>query len=73
MAAAERLGLPVLAMIGVQNLGASIGNIISPHNIVAASATVKMTGREGEVLRRTAIVALVYLLLVGVLAWTVFA
>lgn len=73
VAAAERLGLPVLAMIGVQNLGASIGNITSPHNTVAASATVQMTGREGEVLRRTAIVALVYLLLVGVLAWTVFA
>lgn len=69
VATAESLGLPVPAMAGAQGAGAAIGNIVCPHNIVAASATVGLSGREGDVLRRTAWMALVYAAAVGVLAW----
>jgi lactate permease len=71
-ATAERLQLPVLPLVGAQGFGAAVGNIICPHNIIAAGATVQLTGREGEVLRRTLGVALLYALLGGMLALFVF-
>ncbi|MEX2619694.1 MAG: L-lactate permease [Egibacteraceae bacterium] len=69
VATAESLALPVPAMAGAQGAGAAIGNIVCPHNIVAAGATVGLSGQEGDVLRRTAWIALAYALAAGVLAW----
>ncbi len=60
--------LPVTPLLGAQGFGAAVGNIICPHNIVAAAATVGLTGREGEVLRRTLPIGAVYVALGGVLA-----
>lgn len=73
VATAERLELSVLALLGAQGFGAAVGNIVCPHNIIAAGATVNLTGKEGEVLRRTLGVALLYALLGGALALLVFA
>ncbi|TVR96752.1 MAG: L-lactate permease [Trueperaceae bacterium] len=73
VATAERLELSVLALLGAQGFGAAVGNIVCPHNIIAAGATVNLTGKEGEVLRRTLGVALLYALLGGLLALLVFA
>jgi lactate permease len=70
---AERLGLSALALLGAQGFGAAVGNIICPHNIIAAGATVELSGREGEILRRTAAVALFYTVVGGFLALLVFA
>jgi lactate permease len=67
-ATAERLQLPPLALLGAQGFGAAVGNIVCPHNIIAAGATVNLIGKEGEVLRRTLGIALLYALLGGVLA-----
>lgn len=58
----------VPALLGAQGFGAAVGNIICPHNIVAAAATVGLTGGEGAILRRTFPVAVVYVLLGGLLA-----
>jgi lactate permease len=66
---ADATGQPVLPLLGAQGFGAAVGNIICPHNIVAAAATVGLSGREGLVLRRTLPVALVYVALGGGLAW----
>ncbi len=71
-ATAERLGMPPLPLLGAQGFGAAVGNIICPHNIVAAGATVSLVGQEGEVLRRTLAPALIYALLGGMLALWVF-
>lgn len=60
--------LPVDPLLGAQGFGAAVGNIICPHNIVAAAATVGLTGREGEVLRRTLPIAALYVALGGTLA-----
>jgi lactate permease len=68
-ATAERLALPATVVLGAQAFGAAVGNIICPHNIVAAGATVDLGGAEGEVLRRTAPVALAYAVLGGVTAF----
>ena len=73
VATAERLDLSVLALLGAQGFGAAVGNIVCPHNIIAAGATVDLTGKEGEVLRRTLGVALLYAALGGLLALLVFA
>ena len=51
--AAAALNLPPATMAAAQGLGAGIGNIICPHNIIAGSATVGLKGGEGEVLRLT--------------------
>ncbi|MGF1598296.1 MAG: L-lactate permease [Acidimicrobiales bacterium] len=65
---AEAADLPVTPILGAQGFGAAVGNIICPHNIVAAVATVGLTGQEGLVLRRTLPVALVYVALGGAAA-----
>jgi lactate permease len=66
---AQALGLSPAWMAAAQGLGAAIGNIVCPHNIVAGAATVGLAGREAEVLRRTLLPALVAVGLGGLLAW----
>jgi lactate permease len=61
--------MPVLPLVGGQGFGASVGNIVSPHNIIAGSATVGLSGREGAVLRATLPPCLIYAGLGGVLVW----
>lgn len=69
IAAAGAAGIPPwLALIG-QGAGAGIGNLIAPHNIVAGAATVGLIGGEGQVLRRTLPICLVYAAAAGVLLW----
>jgi lactate permease len=41
--------------------------MIAIHNVVAASATVGLLGKEGATLRKTVLPAIYYLLVVGVL------
>jgi lactate permease len=65
---ARALAMPELPLLGAQGFGAATGNMIAPHNIVAAVATVGATGREGEVLRSTLPTALIVLSLGGGLA-----
>lgn len=65
---AVALGLPVAGVLGVQGFGAAVGNMVCPHNVVAAGATVGLQGREGEILRSTLWVALAYTTLGGLLA-----
>lgn len=64
---AQALGLAPVAMVAAQGFGAAIGNIACPHNVVAGAATVGLSGREGEVLRRTAGPCVLYLAAGGVL------
>ncbi len=73
LVAARGLGLSPTAMLGAQGFGAAVGNIVCPHNLIAAGATVGLVGREGEVLRRTLWVALAYAAVGGLLAGLVFA
>jgi lactate permease len=68
LATARALGLPAVPVLGAQGFGAAVGNIVCPHNIIAAGATVALAGQEGKVLRRTLGPALLYAALGGVLA-----
>ena len=64
---AESLSISGAVVVSLQAVGAAAGNMIAIHNIVAASATVGLLGREGELLRKTIIPTLYYVLIVGVL------
>lgn len=64
---AERLLMPTTLIVALQAVGAAAGNMIAIHNVVAASATVGMLGQEGNILRRTIIPTLYYVLLTGLL------
>jgi lactate permease len=67
LSAAGALGLSPLAMTAAQGAGSAVGNIVAPHNIIAGSATVGLVGREGDILRRTSLACLVYVLAAGLL------
>jgi lactate permease len=71
VATAEALDLDLLPMVGAQGYGAAVGNIVCPHNIVAAGATVGLTGGEGDVLRRTLAPAFGYAVAGGILVWSI--
>ena len=64
---AERLTMSTVMIVSLQAVGAAAGNMIAIHNVVAASATVGLLGKEGETLRKTVLPAIYYLLVIGVL------
>jgi lactate permease len=64
---AERLAMSTVMIVALQAVGAAAGNMIAIHNVVAASATVGLLGKEGSTLRKTVLPTLYYLLVIGVL------
>lgn len=64
---AELLGVSGAMMVALQSVGAAAGNMIAIHNVVAASATVGLLGREGITLRKTILPTLYYVTLAGLL------
>lgn len=64
---AERLAISGALIVSLQAVGAAAGNMIAIHNVVAASATVGLLGQEGNILRKTIIPTVYYVLLAGIL------
>ncbi|MNR21372.1 Glycolate permease GlcA [compost metagenome] len=64
--AAGLIGVSGAMMVTLQSVGAAAGNMIAIHNVVAASATVGLLGREGITLRKTILPTLYYLVLAGI-------
>ncbi|MCV9994143.1 L-lactate permease [Paeniglutamicibacter sp. ZC-3] len=64
-----QIGVPPEAVVAAQAVGGAGGNPISIHNIVAASATVGLLGREGDLLRKTILVTVYYCLAGGVISF----
>jgi len=64
---AERLAMSTVFIVALQAVGAAAGNMVAIHNVVAASATVGLLGREGDTLRKTILPTLYYLLVIGIL------
>lgn len=63
----ERIGVNPTWVVALQAVGGAAGNVICIHNVVAASAVVGMVGREGDVIRKTAIVFFYYITVAGIL------
>ena len=64
---AARLAISSSVIVALQAVGAAAGNMIAIHNVVAASATVGLLGREGATLRKTILPTIYYLTVIGVL------
>ncbi len=64
---AQSLGISGAMIVAIQAVGAAAGNMVAIHNVVAASATVGLLGREGVTLRKTVWPTLYYVLFTGVI------
>lgn len=66
---AVKIGIDATWMVALQAVGGAAGNVICVHNVVAASAVVGLTGREGDVIRKTLLVFVYYALAAGVIGF----
>ncbi|WP_390354812.1 L-lactate permease [Virgibacillus halophilus] len=53
-------------ILALQVVGAAAGNMICVHNVVAASTVVGLTGKEGDIIRKTLAPAILYGILTGI-------
>lgn len=67
-AAAHSAEVVVTPLLGAQTFGAAVGNMVCPHNIIAAGATVNIQGEEGKVMRYTLPMAVLLSMIGGVTA-----
>lgn len=63
-----KTGLSPLLIVALQAVGGAAGNMICIHNIVAASATCGLSGQEGNLIRKTIIPTIYYLLMAAFIA-----
>lgn len=70
---AQNLAESTTLVVALGAVGAAAGNMVAIHNVVAASATVGLLDKEGEVLRLTIIPTLYYLILIGLLGMAAIA
>ncbi|RCW45294.1 lactate permease [Halopolyspora algeriensis] len=66
---AEQIGVAPETVVASQAVGGAAGNMITVHNVVAASATVGLLGREGDLIRKTVFPLMYYCLFAGALAF----
>jgi lactate permease len=66
---ASNIGATESVVVAAQAVGGAAGNMITVHNVVAASATVGLLGREGALIRKTILPMTYYLLLTGSLTF----
>lgn len=64
---ATNLGISGAMIVATQAVGAAAGNMVAIHNVVAASATVGLLGREGHTLRKTVWPTLYYVTATGLI------
>lgn len=67
---AQNIGLNEIGsgiVVSLQAVGGAAGNMITVHNVVAASAVVGLLGREGQIIRKTLIPMTYYVLVAGAL------
>jgi lactate permease len=62
---AEKIGVTASVVVALQAVGGAAGNMICVHNVVAASATVGLLGKEGNMIRKTLIPMSWYALFAG--------
>ena len=62
---AQNIGVTEYIVVSLQAVGGAAGNMICVHNVVAASATVGLLGKEGSVIRKTLIPMTWYVLFAG--------
>ena len=53
-------------VVAIQNVGGGVGNMISVLNVAAICGVVGISGREGDIIRKTAVPTVLFALFVGV-------
>ena len=66
---ALQTGLNVNIVLALQVIGGAAGNMICVHNVVAASTVVGLSGKEGDIIRKTLPTALYYGLMAGIVGY----
>ena len=64
---AQKIGATEHIVVALQAVGGAAGNMICVHNVVFASATVGLLGKEGSVIRKTLVPMMGYALFAGAL------
>jgi lactate permease len=66
---ADLLGVSALVILGAQTTGGSLGSMLAPAKVIVGCSTAGLSGREGEVLKRTLVYGLVITSAVGLATW----
>ncbi len=65
--AAADVGISKTVVVALQNVGGGIGNMVSVLNIAAICGVVGITGREGDMLRKTIVPTTIFAVFAGLL------
>lgn len=65
--AGHQIGVDPKTMVVTQAIGGAGGNPIAIHNVVAASATVGLLGREGDLIRKSGVITIYYCVVAGII------
>lgn len=66
---ATEIGVAQSVVVALQAVGGAAGNMITVHNVVAASATVGLIDREGDLIRKTLIPMAYYLVAAAIVGF----
>ncbi|WP_100372132.1 L-lactate permease [Bacillus sp. FJAT-45037] len=66
---AENVGINPATIVALQAVGGAAGNMICVHNVVAASATAGLIGREGALIRKLMIPTFYYVFFAGAIGY----
>jgi len=64
---AKNLGINPLLILGSQTAGGAIGKMFSPTDMVLAASVTNILGREGEIMRFTVKIGIIFCVLIGIL------
>lgn len=70
---AELKGLPVGTVLAAQSAGGAIGNAIAPANVVMGASTAGISGKEGDIMRKTLPWTVALFVITGVLTLVLVA
>ncbi|MDV2682949.1 L-lactate permease [Alkalihalophilus lindianensis] len=66
---AENVGINPATIVALQAVGGAAGNMICVHNVVAASATAGLVGKEGTLIRKMLIPTFYYVFFAGAVGY----
>ena len=62
---AELAGISTLVILGAQTTGGALGSMLAPAKVIVGCSTAGLGGREGEVLKRTALYGVILTCAIG--------
>lgn len=65
---ADNLGFSHAVIVGLQNVGGALGNMVCVHNVIAACATVGLLGVEGVLIKRNLVPMSIAALVAGIVS-----